>query len=78
MKELTSCFENERFEVFVNNVSNQVALFDKLCSCVLLITENHPKARRLYAVIAELLDQRCRLDSAFAERFTKDNDERSF
>jgi len=75
MKELTSILENDRFEVFVSNLSNQLTLFDKYCSCVLLSAEHTAKSERLYQVFAELLDQRCEVDSTFAERFTKENDD---
>lgn len=74
MKEVTSILENDRFEVFVNTPSKTITLFDKYCSCVLLNTEDTNNNRRLYQVFAELLDDRCRLDPAFAESLTKEND----
>lgn len=75
MKEVTSILENDRFEVFVHHLSKTLTLFDKHCSCVLLNTEDTNNNRRLYQVFAELLDDRCRLDTAFAESLTKANDD---
>ena len=68
MKELVSILENRRFEVYRSNVASQITLFDKYCSCILLSDADNPKTQRLYKVFAELLDQRCEVDSTIKRR----------
>ena len=76
MKELVSILENRRFEVIIDTLSNQVKVLDKLCSCILLSTATSDiHSIRMCEVFAELLDQRCILDSDFNQQLTLENDE---
>lgn len=76
MKELVSILENRRFEVILDTLSNQVKVLDKFCSCILLSTATSVlHSIRMCEVFAELLDQRCILDSDFNQQLTLENDE---